>query len=297
MMNMNLKKKVLGSLVSFVMCVAAAPAWAVDNFTTTYVGGSGSTCGTTYNILGQEPTEAGRYPLFIYTVGTGETYDEKQARFFVEKMAARGFVAATVQYDNANFGFCSSLTSKAKCIFSASNAKSAVGVLCSRAKADCGKGIVVAGLSQGSVMAALAKNHDSRVQAAYGVGLGTVYITYDVSSCLADGKRILPSDRLRAIDGEVDEYMSGTVSGNRSQLQSLTGLPCTSTSFSCFRSNNSGWYMVKGTQLKDGKGDHCYMRNGGCYNTAYTFDATWELGSEPWSHRTNLNWLASFATP
>jgi hypothetical protein len=294
---MTMKKKVFGSLVAFVMGVAAAPAWAVDNFTTTYVGGSGATCGTPYNILGQEPTEAGRYPLFIYTVGTGETYDTMQARFFVEKMAARGFVAATVQYDNASFGFCSSLTSKAKCIFSASNAQSAVGVLCSRAKADCGKGIVVAGLSQGSVMAALARNYDSRVQAAFGMGLGTRFVTYDVSSCLADGSRALPSDRLLAIDGEVDEFLSGSVSGNRSQLQSLTGLSCTSTSYSCFRGNNSGWYMVKGTQVRDGKGDHCYMRDGGCYNTAAPFDPTWESGSEVWSVNNNLNWLASFASP
>ncbi len=296
MLDMTMKK-LFGSLVASVMWFAAAPAWAVDNFATTYVGGSGASCGITYNILGQEPTEAGRYPLFIYTVGTGETYDTMQARFFVEKMAARGFVAATVQYDNASFSGCSSLTSKAKCIFSASNAKSAVGVLCSRAKADCSKGIVVAGLSQGSVMAALAKNHDSRVQAVFGMGLGTWYVTYDVSSCLADGKRALPSDRLLAIDGEVDEFLSGSVSGNRSQLQGLTGLSCTSTSFSCFRGNNSGWYMVKGTQLRDGRGDHCYMRDGGCYATTAPFDPTWEFGSEIWSVDTNLNWLASFATP
>ncbi|HZI10923.1 MAG TPA: hypothetical protein VE153_11085 [Myxococcus sp.] len=296
MSDMTMKKR-FGSLVAFMMWIAAAPAWAVDNFTTTYVGGSGATCGTTYNILGQEPTEAGRYPLFIYTVGTGEAYNTMQARFFVEKMAARGFVAASVQYDNASFSVCSTLTSKAKCIFSASNAKSAVGVLCARGKADCSKGIVVAGLSQGSVMAALAKNYDSRVQAAFGMGLGTLYITYDVSSCVADGRRILPSDRLLAIDGEVDEFLSGTVTGNRTQLQQLTGLSCTSTSFSCFRSNNSGWYMVKGTQLQDGKGDHCYMRNGGCYNTAAPFDATWQSGNEVWSVDTNLSWLSSFALP
>lgn len=297
MMHMTMKKQVFGSLAALAMWAAASPAWAVDTFATTYVGGSGLSCGTTYNVLGQEPTEAGRYPLFIYTVGTGEAYDTMQARFFVEKMAARGFVAATVQYDNGSFGGCSSLTSKAKCIFSAANARSAVSVLCSRTKADCSKGIVVAGLSQGSVMAALAKNHDSRVQAAFGMGLGTVYVIYDVSSCLADGRRVLPSDRLLAIDGEVDEFLSGTVSGNRSQLQRLTGLSCTSTSFSCFRSNNSGWYLVKGTQLQDGKGDHCYMRNGGCYDVAAPFDATWEFGSEAWSVDTNLNWLSSFARP
>ena len=277
-----------------VAWTSAAQAQTLSSFTTTYSGGSGLVCGSTYNIRGQEPAASGRYPVFIYTVGTTENYDHSSAMAAVQEMAARGYVAATVEYDNGSFGSCSTLTSRARCIYDAGRSSSAIGRLCSRAKADCSKGVVVAGFSQGSIMATLAKNYDSRVRAASGLGAGVDYSIYDLSSCVADGNRALPSDRLRIINGEQDGFVGPTASGVRAQSTEMTGLSCPFAT-SCFRSNNSGWYIVSDSQVADGTADHCYMRNSGCIGL--TLDSTWRSGSAPWSQRTNLNWLTQFTTP
>ncbi|HLM45862.1 MAG TPA: hypothetical protein VK458_18480, partial [Myxococcaceae bacterium] len=91
----------------------SAQAQTLTSFTTTYKGGSG-TCGTTYNIQGKEPSSTLKYPVFIYMVGTSETYNNASALAAVDEMAGRGFVAATVQYPNSTFGACSTLTARAK---------------------------------------------------------------------------------------------------------------------------------------------------------------------------------------
>ncbi|QSQ26988.1 hypothetical protein JY651_19630 [Pyxidicoccus parkwayensis] len=286
---------------SFLLGVCLALVWSssagaqsLSSFTATYSGGSGLICGTTYNLRGQEPAASGKYPVFIYTVGTTEPYAHESALAAVSEMAARGYVAATVEYDNATFGSCSTLESRAKCIYDGSRASSAVGRLCSRAKADCSKGIVVAGFSQGSIMAVLANNYDSRVRAAYGLGCGVQYSIYDLSSCVANGNRTLPSNRLRIINGEQDVFVGPTESAVRSQSTQMTGYSCP-LGTSCLQSNGSGWYIIDDLQVADLQADHCYMRYGSCVGLA--LDSTWRSGTAPWSLRTNLNWLTQFTTP
>jgi hypothetical protein len=272
----------------------AAGAQTLSSFTATYKGGS-STCTSTYNIKGKEPGSPGAYPVFVYMVGTTEAYDHASAMSAVDKMAGRGYIAATIQYPNSSFGTCSTLSGRSKCIFDAASASSAISVLCSRPSADCSKGVVVGGFSQGSVLAILARNYDARVRAAYALGAGVQYSTYDLRACVASGKRTLPSDRLRAVNGEADGFMGGAESSVRGQLQELTGQTCTSTSTSCFRSNGSGWYLVKHAEASDGNADHCYMRHGGC--VANQLDQKWLAGTYGWSLDTNLQWLTQFTQP
>jgi dienelactone hydrolase len=294
-----MKRAVIAKLVMGLLLSTAwsAPAWAqtLTSFTTTYKGGSG-TCGTTYSIQGKEPSSTSRYPVFIYMVGTSETYNNASALAAVDEMAGRGYVAATVQYPNSTFGSCSTLAARSKCIFDSTSASSAVAALCSRPAADCSKGIVVAGFSQGSILAILAKNHDARVQAAYGLGAGVQYSTYDLRACVANGKRTLTSDRLRAVNGEADGFMGGAESSVRGQLQELTGRSCTSTS--CFASNGSGWYIVKHAEVSDGNADHCYMRaTSGCSGSQNSLDQKWLNGTYDWSADPNLQWLTGFTQP
>ncbi|MFL5312922.1 MAG: hypothetical protein ACJ79H_21015 [Myxococcales bacterium] len=270
-------------------------------FTGTYAGASTtrSTCATTYNISGQEPSAAGTYPVFIYLVGTSETYTNAAATAAVQGMADRGFVAATLGYASSQFGNCAAIAGKAKCVFDPTSAKSAVSALCARAKAECNKGIAVAGFSQGSIMAMLAKNTDARVRAVYGMGAGVKYSIYDLSSCVANGTRSLTSDHLRAVDGEVDMFLGPSQSGVQSQLQQLTGSTCPAGSYACTQANGSGWQIVQNAQVQDGSADHCYMRDGGtdCTASQNTSDAGWLNGTASWALSPSLDWLASFAGP
>jgi dienelactone hydrolase len=282
---------VAGSL--FAAATVSAPAEAIDSFTATYK--NGSNCGSNYNISGREPSLAGTYPVFVYMVGTSESYTHASAIAAVTSMADRGYVAATVAYPNSTFGDCSAIGAKAQCVFNPNSASSAINTLCSRAKADCSKGVVVSGFSQGSIMAILSKNYDPRVDAAYALGAGVQYSGYDLRACVANGKRSLPSSQLRVVNGEVDGFMGSSASSVRSQLQELTGLSCGTSAFSCLQSNGSGWYMVKGAEVSDGSADHCYMRSGGCL--ASKLDSIWQTGAAPWSLEINLDWLSAFTLP
>lgn len=245
-------------------------------------------------ISGQEPSAAGTYPVFVYMVGTWEDHENASAMSAVSSMADRGYVAASVDYYNSSFGDCATMTRRSKYIFDAGSSKSAISKLCSRSKADCSKGIVVGGFSQGSMLAVLGKNYDSRVEAAFGMGAGVQYDSYDLRACVADGNRVLAGDRLRAINGEVDSFMGGNPDAVRAQLEELTGLVGSSGLYSLFRANDSGWYMVNQGEVSDGEAEHCYMRDGGCGFNQNTLDANWQSGGSSWSLEPNLEWLTRF---
>jgi hypothetical protein len=147
--------------------------------------------------------------VFIDIVGTSETDNNAVDMAAVDDMVGKGYVAATVDYAPSRFGTCSVLGAESRCMCNPNSALSAMSHLCSRAKAGCSKGIVAGGFSQGSIVALLAKNDDARVQAAYGIGMSNVYATYDLSTCVSNGNRTLPSDRLRAVDGERDNFAGG----------------------------------------------------------------------------------------
>ena len=267
-------------------------AWAGD-FTASYSAGLSS-----YSIKGSEPSDGAKHPVFIYTVGTTETWNNAQAMAAVAEMAAKGFVAAAVQYDSGLFGTCSQILSKAKYIYNSGSTSSAVAKLCARASADCSKGIVAAGFSQGSVIAINSKNYDARVRAAYGMGAHNLYTTYALGSCMNNGGHTLASSNIRIVNGENDIFPGGTASTVRSSSQSVTGKSCGLTAYSCLNTNGSGWIMIKNSQVSDLGADHCYQRAlGGCVSSENTLDSGWRNGADPWGLKANLSWLAGFATP
>lgn len=294
----NLLFRRLALAVGFCAAISTSALAATTSFTATYTGqGSGaSACNTSFGISGQEPSAAGTYPVFLYMVGTSETYTNASATAAVSGMANRGYVAATVQYDSGSFGNCSQISGKAQCIFDPASATSAISAVCGRAKADCSKGIVVGGFSQGSVIAILAKNYDGGVQAAYGMGAGVTYSTYDLTSCVGNGNRTLASDHLRAVNGELDQFLGSNQANVQVQLQQLTGFTCPTGTYVCLQPNNSGWQIVKSSQVADGSADHCYMRNGGnfCFASQNSLDPGWQTGADSWELGANLDWLTGF---
>jgi dienelactone hydrolase len=276
--------------------VLGASAWAQTSFTATYNGAapSGGDCSSTYNIVGMEPATPGKHPVFVYMVGTWENYTNASAMEAVKRMAAKGYVAATVEYGNSAFGNCAVIGSKSKCVFDPDSAVSAITQICSRKSADCHKGMVVGGFSQGAIMSILAKNYDGRIQAAYGLGAGVQYASTDLRQCVANGNRVLSSDRLRIVNGEADEFMGATPVTVRSQMQEVTGLDCGPLAYGCLNPNNSGWLMVEQLQMKSGLADHCYMRSAGCGTSEEILDPGWQNGNEPWQLEANLQWLTNF---
>lgn len=268
---------------------------AQTSFTASYTNGS------TYSISGKEPSASGKYPVYVHIGGTGETYNGAWAQAAIDAAVARGFVAATVEYDNASFGTCNTISGRAKGIFNAASTASAIAKLCARGKADCSKGVVTGGLSQGSIISVLAKNYDSRVRASMGQGTGSTYtVAYNLESCMADGKHTQSGDRIRIINGERDMFVGGTEATARSQAELVTGLKCTGKQ-SCFRANGSGWYVVKDYEVADLNADHCFMGNLGTIGIqcsgVLAVDPYYRSGSNQWGVIATMNWLKTFVTP
>ena len=290
--------RVSAALVSALLALSSAAAWpATTPFTDSYMGsGSGAVCDTAYAISGVAPADGVQHPLFIYLVGTSETYNNAQAMAAVKGMATRGFVAATVQYHSEVFGTCSDIAKKAACIFKPTRPDSAVSKLCVRG--DCNKGIVVGGFSQGSIVSILAKNTDSRVKAAYGMGALNAYGTYNMAACMNNRKHTLLSKNLRIVNGEKDFFGGGMASTVRAASIAVSGKRCASSAFSCLNANGSGWLMVHNNEVTDNSADHCYQRKSSdCSGSENILDTKWKTGSASWALPANMNWLKTFATP
>src|ERR671924_2062106 len=80
---------------------AAAQQPDPTGFAMTYSSFSAFTgrCSVDRGIVGREPADGQRHPLFVYLVATAGLYDGPEAMKFVDAMAARGFVAASIEYD------------------------------------------------------------------------------------------------------------------------------------------------------------------------------------------------------
>jgi dienelactone hydrolase len=270
-------------------------------FTATYAVSSPCS-GTTLGIRGETPAAApaeGRsgHPVFVYLVGTNEAYTNVEAAAAVTYMARRGYVAAAVEYPaSTSFGTCPTLAAKARCVFDPARPTSALAVLCARPGADCGRGVVVGGFSQGAVLALLARDSEPRVRAAWGMGAGVTYFGYELSACLAEGStRALPASRIRVTNGEGDVFFGGSLAGAREQSQRLTGRSCPAAD-TCLAEDGSGWRLVRHAEVSDGSADHCYWRaRGDCaFDNEGAADPAWTGGGAEWALPASLQWLSRF---
>lgn len=281
-------------LLSLNLAAQAANVSFEDSYKGT--SGNASACtGSTYKIIGKEPSTSGKNPVFVYTVGTLEGNTNGQGLALIEKMAAKGYVAAMVGYNSLLFGTSTYITNKARCIYDASSAESAIAKICARSKADCSKGIVTAGFSQGSVIATVAANFDNRVRAAYAMGLQDNYTSFQNTASLPKNRK-LPQNRLRVANGIGDNFNGGSADTARESAADVTGYTCEGNN--CLQADGSGWVLVDHTEVDDGTADHCYMRAKGdlCLGSQKNSDAQWLTGSKPWAVPANLNWLDSFVT-
>jgi len=241
---------------------------------------------------GFEPTAAGKYPLFLYFVGTFDQYASPAAREVTRAMAARGYVAISVQYENTLDLSTASLARKTNCLFDPARASSLTGVLCSMANVDCSKGIVTWGHSQGAAMAWTGGAYDSRVRGAwltgYGQGFGTRAWTLT---------QTLPKDRVRIVNGVLDGVPpspSVPEQGNHiPTLNELTGRSCPAGTANCLSgANGSGWYLVQDADVLN-RPDHCWFVVDGvqCVGTLRLEPSWLPPSGAAWGVVANTSWL------
>jgi len=304
----------------YILCMLSALTFASHAFSftiqqiqkpSTYKGTAAGerACATIYNTAGLEPYDSSRpdakYPLFLYFIGTAFNTTESRDYYKVapapqaalQAMAARGFVAVTVQYDNVSTLFFDNSTSitgfknKSACLFGPSSPRNVLKVLCARRNVNCSAGIGIFGHSQGAEMALLAGNYDKRVNAAFAVSDASV----------AGLVHSIAFNRIRLVNGEND-----VLTGYSAGMYALTGtswLDCIEQDHKCLRADGSGWVMVKQTELANSNlpfysqnvADHCWFFSRAC-NTGDVLEPKWTPDTTyPFSLAATSDWLASTA--
>jgi hypothetical protein len=242
----------------------------------------------------------GPYPLFIHVPGTYENYNGNVAMLFVNQMAARGFMSASVQYMNTETQqSCLQYTPRAQGIFDSTLVASAVTVLCAISDASCDTGISTQGISQGAEIAVLAANYSSQVKAVYALSAGDHFdnIYNFPLPCMDKTNTLIPANRLTVVNGISDPFFGG-----QSNAQNVSGINCADGSYECWSPDGSGagWYIVQDWQNASGLANHCYMFDNignSVYSCGGPYDPDWYVPSTyDWSLGPNLDWLATFGT-
>jgi hypothetical protein len=238
--------------------------------------------------------------VFIHVPGTLEVYNSTLAMLFVNQMAARGFLSASVQYMNTESQqSCAQYTPRAQSIFDSTQPASAVSVLCATAHASCSKGITAHGVSQGAELSLLAANYAPQVKAVFAMSAGDAFV--DVKNfplkCVAKVNTKLPANRLTVVNSISDPFFGG-----QTPIQNVSGLACAAGATQCWSPDGSGagWYIVQNWQNANGLANHCYMfdnKGTSDYSCSGPYDPNWTLpATYDWSLTPNLDWLATFGT-
>jgi hypothetical protein len=292
-------RQLIGVTLALILTGVAAQAQPRTG-RTTYLSydPSNQTFDLSQQLMYQLPDQAvfgpGPYPVFVWVPGTYEYYMDPLSLLFVSQMAERGFLAVSVQYSNTELvQTCNGYSPRARGVFDTTRSTSAISTVCSMSSAICKKGVAVSGVSQGAMLAIMARNYAPGVSAVYALSAGdynTAGVPIDSTACLAKQNTTIPASKLTVINGQSDPAF-----GSQTTLQSTAGYACPGGS-SCWSPSGTGagWYLVPNSYVTDGVADHCYFDVGGCNDH---FDPNWyPPATNNWSLKPNLDWLASFGT-
>jgi dienelactone hydrolase len=238
-------------------------------------------CSRSLNANVWEPAAFGKYPVAIVTVGTFGSITAPAYQELAKEFGRQGFVAIVVDYNTWENILepipMGRVKAKANCTYRSSRPESVMTKVCARAKADCNKGIVTSGHSQGGAMALLGYDYDSRIDVTHVWGTGN------------DVPFTMPKSKIRVIAGETDRKLK-----TPADLNAMTGLKCTDQ-WECFIGpNGNGWRRVKNDEVTDRDADHCFTTNDGCGGP---IDVKALDASKNWSYPANVTWLKNFVTP
>jgi len=285
-------------------------------------------CDRRMKIVGSEPTEPGRYPLAIFLVGTSGIFDGAGiVDHVLPALAAQGFVAASIQYENSTlFGAaqnCSLYQDNARCIVrndadhTGGERRSAIAQLCGRERADCSKGVVVLGHSQGGMTAVQMFRFTPvappvgepmpRLVAAAPMGVGVAgYLAgirvINLGDCMAADTLAVDPGRLLVVNGENDRYFSGPdadQAGGQRALEAVTGRSCPSSSTDCRGAGGDGWVLIQPSELTTGKAAHDYMHDHDADPVEPFAEPSWISPgtTAPWGIHSTARWLKAQTEP
>jgi len=245
-------------------------------------------CSNTMHIVGSEPVEPGRYPVAIFLVGTNAHFDAPPlVDHILPILASHGFVVGSLEYENSTlFGAaqsCGLYRDNSACMvrndkdYVAGERRSAIARLCGRANADCSKGVVFLGHSQGGLTSLQAFRSTPvmppgtapmpRLVAVAPMGVGpTAHVAgvsiIDLRDCTTAATLAVDPHEVLAINGEHDLPFNGPdadQAGGQSALETVTGRTCEAPTWDCRGPDGDGYVLVKDSQVSTGHAGHGYM--------------------------------------
>ncbi len=255
-------------------------------------------CTKTMTIYGAKPAAAGTYPVLIYVHGTfGDWGGNTEGQTFVKHAAAQGFAAMALTYDSSSTNTASGYAGHAYCMFDQNHASNGLTTSCATLGADCSRGALVSGFSQGGIIAMIAKNYTPNVNAVWAIGVTSnifpknTVLPYAMAA--PNGTRVLPNNKLVINTGQyTSSWTKDLYAHELPSLKKRTGVDC-GTSYQCLTAAGNGFYVVQNSEVADKKADHCYWEgNSGCGLAPKNL----EVGFQPpattnWSMIRNLDWL------
>lgn len=242
----------------------------------------------------------GPYPVFVYVPGTFETYNDSLALLFVNGMQTRGYLAATVEYNNNESNQTCNLAyqPRAQGIFDMTRASSAIAELCALPAASCSKGIGVSGISQGAELSFLSGSYGAPVTAVMSLSGGDYFDNAQYPLPCEDKTETKSTFPIRLFNGASDPFFGGP-----SQEQGVTGISCASGVQYCWdpAGTGAGWFTVDAADNVKGFTGHCWMRDPLGPNPSPSactgpFDPLWAPpATNTWSLDPNLDWLRTAA--
>jgi hypothetical protein len=234
-------------------------------------------------------------PLFLYFAGTTARYDALAPQNVSMAMAARGFVALSVEYDNTASALTTDHVAQLECLFSPEQPQSLIAAACGLPNVDCDLGIATWGHSLGALIAHLAANYDSRVSAAWLTG----YAREDEGYFPAPFISTLPFERTRVVNGEAD-FSAPTTAPAMNHVTGMSDAECPADGRSkCLRADGSGWIVVRKADLAlpRATADHCWFDRPSCLSTTIALDPNWidASSTKDFALESNADWLAETA--
>jgi hypothetical protein len=283
--------------------------YSVSSFSGTYnAAAADGDCDNTTNddFVGYEPT-AGTHPVFIWLMGSLGVYNAAAHQTIVETWAKRGFVAATADYldDNGALQGDAGYQLQANCLYDRSVSGSLAATLCARARADCSKGLVVGGHSQGGALAWHATYQEPSIVAIVPIGttppgLGETINPYIPTS--AGGNRTFPSSAVRLTNGEweVEDNVGFAQPQTRQRMNTMVSDSCQPDTDpdetlpyvgvdQCLRADGSGWYLAPNGGPRT-NADHCWIFDSGCSEAAADTEFLTDPPTQPWHLRSIIAW-------
>lgn len=264
-------------------------------------------CTDTQKIYGARPATPGNYPVLLYIPGTFSDWGgNREGQEIVKRAASLGFIAMTLSYDTNETMNETGVQRQAFCMFDQNHPSDGITTACSVEGADCSKGVVVTGYSQGGAIATVANNYTQNVKAVWANGLSAYIYPREIvpadTMAAPYGTRVLPNDKLVITMGQASSlWGKKLLKEDLPSLKQLTGADC-GEAYDCIQPNGSGYYVVSNSEVQDGTADHAYwMQVNRWSKGALSFTLNpkspdpgfLETSSTKWSLKTNLNWLKS----